>query len=125
MKKWVILCALCLLPLLYPCDELLCWDTAGGRFAYWSETSCDGYSYSGTWTGYVTNDCRFVGTGEWESVTGTVDPYTGVLTATGAIREECGPVTMNGNFDNNLISVLGSYNHSKGGEGYFAGRIQP
>jgi len=48
--------------LLYPGTELLGWDTAGNRMGSWSETSCDGYKYSGTWTGYVTSDCRFIGT---------------------------------------------------------------
>lgn len=61
MKKWFILCGLCLLALFYPCDERPCWDTAGAR--------------GGTWTGYVTSDCRFMGTGEWESVAGTINPY--------------------------------------------------
>jgi len=125
MKKWVILCGLCLLALFYPCDELPCWDTAGNRSGTWSETSCYGYDYSGTWTGYVTNDCRFIGTGEWESVTGTINPSTGVLTATGTIREECGSITMNVTFTSNLISVSGSYNYSRGGDGSFTGLIQP
>jgi hypothetical protein len=125
MIKWVIMGGLCLAALYYPCDELPCWDTAGRRTGSWSETACDGYAHSGTWTGYVTEDCRFIGTGDWESVSGTIDSTTMALTGTGTIREGCGPVTMSGTFSHNLISVTGTYQYSKGGGGSFSGRIQP
>ena len=124
-KSLLFLFVLCLIALLYPCEELLCWDTAGNRVGYWSETSCDGKDYSGVWTGNVTNDCRFIGTAGWKSLAGTIEPSTKVLTATGTIRKECGPVTMNGGFSSHLISVRGSYKYSKGGGGSFFGEIQP
>jgi hypothetical protein len=125
MRRWIILCASCLLALLYPCADLLCWDTAGDRVGSWSETSCDGYGYTGTWTGYVTNDCRFIGTNEWESVTGKINPSTKVLTAIGTSRDGCGSITMTGTFTSDLVSLSGSYNYSKGGSGSFIGSIQP
>lgn len=125
MGRWIILCASCLLALLYPCADLLCWDTAGDRVGSWSETSCDGYGYTGTWTGYVTNDCRFIGTNEWESVTGKINPSTKVLTAIGTSRDGCGSITMTGTFTSDLVSLSGSYNYRKGGSGSFIGSIQP
>ena len=125
MKTWIILCASCLLALFYPCSALHCWDTAGNRIGSWSEISCDGNSYSGTWTGYVTNDCRFIGTSEWESVTGKVNPSTKVLTATGTLCEECGSISMTGTFTRDVVSISGNYNYNKGGSGSFIGSIQP
>ena len=125
MRKWMILCASCLLALLYPCAELLCWDTAGDRSGTWSETSCDGNGYAGTWSGYVTSNCRFIGTNEWESITGKINPSTKILTATGTSSNGCGFITMTGTFTSDLVSVSGSYNYSKGGGGSFIGKIQP
>ena len=124
MKTWIILCASCLLALLYPCSELTCWDTAGNRNGSWAEISCDGNSYSGTWTAYITNDCRFFGTNEWESVSGTINPSTKVLTATGMSHGRCGSIEMTGSFTTDLVSVSGSYKYSKGGSGSFKGNIQ-
>ncbi len=108
MKKWITICALSLSALLYPCSELLCWDTAGNRVGEWSEISCDGNNYSGTWTGYVTSDCRFMGTNEWDSVAGTIHPTTKILTATGIRNNGCGSITINGTFTSDLISVTGN-----------------
>jgi hypothetical protein len=125
MKKWIIILALCVLSLFYPPPELHCWDTAGDRAGSWSETSCDGHAYTGTWTGYVTSDCRFIGTNEWESVNGTINPSTNVLVATGESRSGCGTIKMTGTFTSDLVSVSGSYNYSNGGDGSFIGRIQP
>ncbi len=125
MKTWIIVCATCFLALFYPCPELHCWDTAGHRMGSWSEISCDGNIYSGTWTGYVTNDCRFFGANEWESVRGTINPSTKVLAATGVSQGRCGSIEMNGIFTTDLVSVYGSYNYSKGGGGSFKGNIQP
>lgn len=117
MRGWVILCASCPFALLYPCAELLCWDTAGNRIGVWSETSCDGNNYSGTWTGYVTND--------WDSVIGTIDPSIKILTATGTSLNGCGSITINGTFTSDLISVSGNYDFSKGGSGLFSGTSNP
>ena len=125
MTRWIILGVSCLFALLYPCAELLCWDTAGNRIGSWTETSCDGNNYSGTWTGYVTNDCRFIGTNDWDSVIGTIDATTKILTATGISCTGCGSITINGTFTSDLISVSGNYNYSKGGVGSFSGTIQP
>jgi hypothetical protein len=125
MKTWIIVCASCFLALFYPCSELHCWDTAGNRIGSWSEISCDGNEYSGTWTGYVTNDCRFLGTNKWKSVNGTINPSTKVLTATGTNPDGCGSIEMTGIFTTDLVSVSGSYNYSKGGGGSFKGNIKP
>ena len=125
MKRWIILCVLCLMALLFPGADLQCWDTAGKQAGSWTETTCNGYVYSGTWTGYITNNCRFIGTGEWESVTGTINPSTNVLTATGTFREECGAITLTGTFTRDFVSISGSYKYSKGGGGSFIGNIQP
>ena len=125
MRRWIRLCALCLLAVVFPGADLQCWDTAGNQADTWSETSCDGNGYTGTWTGYVTNDCRFIGTSEWGSVTGTINPSTNVLTATGTIRDECGYITMTGTFTRDSVSISGTYNYSKGGDGSFIGSIQP
>jgi hypothetical protein len=125
MKTWIIVCASFFLALLFPCPDLHCWDTAGKRIGSWSEISCDGNGYSGNWTGYVTSDCRFFGTNDWESVSGTINFSTKVLTATGKSRDECGSVEMTGTFSSNLESVSGNYNYSKGGGGSFIGNIQP
>ena len=125
MKKWTLLIAACLMALFYPCAELLCWDTAGERIGSWSEISCDGISYTGTWTGYVTNDCRFIGTNEWESVTGTINMSSKVLSASGISRDGCGSVTIKGTFTGDLESVSGRYDYSKGGGGSFFGNIRP
>ena len=124
MRRWIVLGVLCLLAVMYPGADLQCWDTAGNRAEAWSETSCDGYAYSGTWIGYVTNDCRFIGTSKWESVTGTINPSTKVLECTGTIREGCGSITMIGTFTSDFESISGSYNYSKGGGGSFNGCIQ-
>ncbi len=125
MNKWIVICVLCLLALVYPGAELLCWDIAGKQAGSWAETACDGHSYTGTWTGYVTNDCRFIGYGDWESVNGRLNPLTKSIGGVGTIRDECGPITMTGTFTSDSVSVIGSYKYSKGGGGTFTGGIQP
>ena len=107
MKKWMTICALCILVLFYPCVELPCYDTNGEHAGIWSGTSCYGLTDAGTWTGYVTDDCQFIGTGEWGAVTGIINPSTNVLTASGSIHEECGSVKINGTFTISLMSVSG------------------
>ena len=125
MKTWIIVCALCLLALFYPCSELHCWDTAGNRIGTWSEISCDGNRFSGTWTGYVTSDCRFFGASEWESVNGTINPSSKILKATGMSHKGCGSIEITGTFTTDLVSVSGNYKYSNGGGGSFKGNIQP
>lgn len=125
MRKGIILFTSCILALLYPGAELLCWDTAGDRIGSFTEISCDGHSYTGSWTGYVTSNCRFIGTNEWESVTGRINPSTKVLTATGTGRDGCGSISITGTFTSNLVSISGSYSYSTGGSGSFTGSIHP
>lgn len=125
MRKGMILCASCLLALFYPCAELLCWDTAGDRAGSWAEISCDGNGYTGTWTGCVTSDCRFIGTNDWDSVIGKINPSTKSLTATGTSPDGCGSITMTGTFTGDLVSVSGSYSYSRGGGGSFTGDFTP
>ena len=125
MRRWIMICSICLLALFYPCAELLCWDTAGKRVGSWSEKSCDGHRQSGTWTGYVTDDCRFLGTNQWESVTGKIDPKTKLLSASGNSPNGCGSIAITGYFTSDLVSVSGTYNYSNGGGGSFTGRIPP
>jgi hypothetical protein len=125
MKTWIILCVLCLVGVVFPGADLQCWDSAGNQAGTWSETSCDGNGYSGTWTGYVTNDCRFIGTNEWRSVSGTINPATNVFSAVGTIRDDCGHITMTGTFSRDFVSISGTYNYSDGGGGSFSGSIQP
>ena len=125
MPRWTIICATCLIALLYPCAELLCWDTAGQRTGTWTEISCDGYGNSGTWTGYVTNDCRLLGTEQWKSVAGQIDPKTKLLTASGNSPNGCGIIIVTGYFSGDLVSVSGNYSYSKGGGGSFTGSVLP
>ena len=124
MKKLMTLSALCLLALVFPGAELECWDTAGDRAGTWSEISCDGKKYTGSWSGLVTNDCRFVGTGEWKQVVGTVDPSTRTLSATKAGFGRCGTLAISGLFSYTFETITGSYVYSEGGNGEFTGTIQ-
>lgn len=127
MNRCVVVCIpglVALLVLFWPCEELLCWDTAGERKGTWSETSCDGYEYSGRWSAVVTDDCRFIGNDEWDAVTGAIDPTTGALAASGTIRTQCGSVELTGTCQGNLASVSGSYRYSNGGDGTFIGQIK-
>ena len=125
MPKWLIICASCLLALLYPCAELHCWDTAGERSGTWAGISCDGLEYTGTWSGYITNDCRFIGTHQWSRVTGKIDPVTKILSATGTSDDGCGYIAMTGTFSFDLLSVSGCFNYSRGGGGTFMGSLAP
>jgi hypothetical protein len=96
-----------------------CNEIAGLWEGNWSETSCDGASYSGPWTGNVSNDCIFTGTDNWDFVSGTIDPSTMILTATGTSQDGCGFVNVTGTFTSN--SVSGSYTYSVSGGGTFSG----
>ena len=125
MRKWLILCSLCLLALFYPCAELHCWDTAGERSGTWAEISCDGFKSTGTWSGYITNDCRFIGTHQWEHIAGQIDPSTKILSATGTSHDGCGSIAMTGTFSFDLLSVSGCFKYSRGGGGTFMGNIAP
>ncbi len=44
------------------------------------EASCNGYVYSGSWTGRVFEDCTFNGTDNWDFVSGIINPATMILT---------------------------------------------
>jgi hypothetical protein len=98
-----------------------CSDFAGNWSGTWSETYCDGLDYSGTWTGQVYSDCSFIGTPDGLTVTGTIDPSTGIFTGSGT-SEVCGSITLDGDFIDD--SVTGSYSYSSGGGGSFIGSFQ-
>ena len=118
------LSALCLLALIFPGAELQCWDTAGSRAGTWQEFSCEGDVAKGAWSGYVTNNRRFVGTGEWKQVVGTVDPSTRTLYATKEGQDRCGTLTIIGVFSYTFETITGSYTYSEGGTGKFSGTTQ-
>ena len=124
MKKWMTICTLCFFALFYPCVELPCYDTSGAHAGIWSGTSCNGLPASGSWTAYVTDDCQFIGTGKWVSVTGIINPSTQDLSASGSINEDCGFIKLNGTFTSSLMTVSGNFGYSKGGGGIFSGRAQ-
>ena len=99
-----------------------CSEFAGKWSGSWSETYCDGLDYSGTWTAQVYSDCNVIGTSStWITVTGTVDPSTGIFTGTGT-DDNCGSITLDGDFIED--SVTGSYSYSSGGGGSFIGSFQ-
>ena len=105
------------------CDGLIatldCTDLSGSWCGSWSETSCDGESYSGDWVGQLDSDCSFIGSGAWETVSGSIDPSTGILTASGESVVGCGQITLDGQINGNAIS--GQYTYSVSGSGTFTG----
>jgi hypothetical protein len=99
-----------------------CSDFAGKWSGSWSETNCDGINYSGTWAAEVYSDCSVIGTSiTWITVTGTIDPSTGIFTGTGT-SESCGAITFDGDFIDDFVS--GVYSYSSGGGGSFTGSLQ-
>jgi len=120
MKKIVIIWTLYLLAILLPKVSFACSDLAGSWEGHWSETSCDGWSYSGSWTGELTSDCVFTGTDNWDFISGSIDPATKLLTATGVSRDGCGTITVTATFTNE--SVSGRYFYSNSGGGSFTGK---
>ena len=95
-----------------------CSSLAGNWGGTYSETDCFGDPYSGTWTGVITNSCSFTGGSIFSQITGTVDPLTGVLTAS-TMSPECGLISLTGTFENDEAS--GSWTYSFGGGGQFSG----
>jgi len=100
------------------CPKILCDEISGSWSGSWSETSCDGETYSGSWAGEVTVDCIFKGTGTWKS--GTINPFTLVLESQGISEDGCGFFSLTGTFSNNN-SLSGSYSYTEGGGGSFSG----
>ena len=96
-----------------------CSGIAGEWAGNWSETSCDTFDYSGSWTGTVSSDCVFTGTDNWDHVSGTIDPITLNVTASGISEDGCGAINVSGTFVGN--SVSGSYSYSAGGGGLYSG----
>ena len=95
-----------------------CSDIAGDWAGTYSETYCDGDPYSGNWTAVVTSSCDFSGGSEF-AINGTIDPLTGILTASQQ-TPECGIVSLTATFfQNNTMS--GSYTYGFGGGGTFSG----
>ncbi len=96
-----------------------CATLSGLWCGQWSETSCDGLTYSGNWEGEIDSGCSFYGLSEWEFVNGSIDPTTKILTASGVSVEGCGTITLNGAIDGD--SIAGTYSYSLGGSGSFIG----
>jgi hypothetical protein len=92
-----------------------CEEMAGEWQGSHSGIDCEGYSDGESWTAQVFADCRFVNYGS-NSVTGTVNPVTRILTAT-TTTDECGDVSVSGVFVNNSLS--GNYAFALGGGGTF------
>ena len=69
----------------------------------------------------MSNDCRFTGTTYWNHISGTIDPNTLVLTATGTDYGGCGTISSTGTIAKN--SVSGSYTYSLGGGGTYSGNL--
>jgi hypothetical protein len=99
-----------------------CSDIAGDWQGNWSEVDCYGEEDTGTWTGQVTSSCQFTGGDAFDSVTGTVDPSTKIVTATGTHSFGCGSIAVTGTFV--TTSVSGSYSYFEGGGGIFSGTKQ-
>lgn len=98
-----------------------CTNIAGDWMGTYSETDCFGDPYSGDWTGVVTNGCVFTGGSIFATISGTIDPQTGILTAS-TQSEECGVISLTGTFQNDAAS--GSWTYSFGGGGTFTGSRQ-
>lgn len=98
-----------------------CSDIAGDWSGTYSETDCFGDAYAGNWTAVVTSGCVFTGGSDFETINGTIDPMTGVLTAS-AQTLECGVVSLTATFQNTFVS--GSYTYSSGGSGSISGNKQ-
>lgn len=95
-----------------------CSDIAGDWMGTYSESDCFGDRYSGDWTGEITSNCVFTGGSIFSTISGTINPLTGVLTAS-TQSEECGIISLTGTFQNN--SASGSWTYSFGGSGTFSG----
>lgn len=95
-----------------------CSDIAGDWAGTYSETDCFGDFYAGNWTAVVTSSCVFSGGSIFETINGTIDPLTGILTVSQQTLE-CGIVSMTATFQNNTMS--GSYTYSFGGGGTVSG----
>jgi len=98
-----------------------CSDIAGDWAGTYSETDCFGDQYSGDWTAVITSSCAFSGGSALNTINGTIDPLTGVLTAS-AQTPECGVVSLTGTFQNNIAT--GTYTYSAGGGGSISGSRQ-
>lgn len=98
-----------------------CSNIAGDWTGTYSETDCFGAPYSGDWTAVVTNSCEFTGEADFETVDGTIDPMTGILTASGQ-SQECGILSLTATFQDTTMS--GSYTYSSGGDGTVSGNKQ-
>lgn len=124
MKRLAILYVLYFLsPFFDPSVVYACSDIAGIWNCSFSETSCDGRNYNGYGILWVRSDCSVEGTDNWDTISGTVNPSTKVLTVTGISRDGCGTINGSGIFT--ADSVSGNYSYSYGGGGSFTGNIQP
>lgn len=107
-----------------PTSPPTCNQIAGDWSGSWSEISCDGARYSGSWTGQFMENCTFKGTDNWDHISGTINPATMIFTGRGTSREGCGTISMTGVISNN-DTLSGNYSYNVGGDGSFKGwRIQ-
>lgn len=98
-----------------------CSDIAGDWQGDWSETDCFGDAYAGDWTGVITSNCNFSGGDTFGNIQGTIDPLTGILTASRR-GTECGVLSLTGTFQDN--SASGTWTYGSGGSGAFSGNKQ-
>ena len=99
-----------------------CSDIAGDWLGTWSETDCFGDTDSGGWSGQVTSSCNFSGGGGFDTINGTIDPLTGILTASANSAFGCGVINLTATFAGDFAS--GTYTYSVGGGGQFSGNKQ-
>ena len=98
-----------------------CSDIAGDWQGTWSETDCFNEGFSGDWTAVITSSCNFAGGDTFGNIQGTIDPLTGILTAS-LSGTECGIMSVTGTFQG--TSASGSWTYSSGGGGSFTGNKQ-
>lgn len=97
-------------------DSDPCSAYAGNWSGTYSETFCDGFSYSGGWTANVTATCSITAFSEGIWYEGTI---TGNILNASGFDPECGTVSVTGTFTGDGMS--GTYTYSLGGSGSFTG----
>ncbi len=93
-----------------------CSDFTGNWSGTYTETFCDGFNYSGSWTAIVTATCSITAYIEGVWYEGTI---TGSILNASGVDPECGPASVVGTFTENSMS--GTYTYSSGGSGSFEG----
>ena len=98
-----------------------CSSVAGDWSGTWSDSDCFGDSYSGSWTATITDACAFSAVDSFGNIFGTIDPTSGVLTAS-LQGTECGTLSLTGVFQD--VFASGTWTYSAGGGGSFTGTRQ-